>query len=210
MARPKRIVLVRHGESEGNVDDSIYERVPDHALELTERGRKQAAATGEELRAVLGDEPVQAYVSPYLRTRQTFELLELDPARVRVMEEPRLREQDWGNLQDVEDIHRQRRARATYGHFFYRFTQGESGADVYDRVGAFFETLHRNFEHPEYPPNVVLVTHGLMMRLFCMRWFHWSVDEFEALCNPGNGESRTLILGDDDKYTLDRPFDRWA
>ncbi|QMU72217.1 histidine phosphatase family protein [Streptacidiphilus sp. P02-A3a] len=210
MARPQRIVLVRHGESEGNVDETIYERVPDHALELTRRGRKQAVATGEELRAVLGDEPVQVYVSPYLRTRQTFDLLALDPERLRVMEEPRLREQDWGNLQDVEDIHRQRRARAAYGHFFYRFTQGESGADVYDRVGAFFETLHRNFDNPDYPPNVVLVTHGLMMRLFCMRWFHWSVDEFEALCNPGNGESRTLILGADDKYTLDRPFERWA
>ena len=48
MARPQRIVLVRHGESEGNVDETIYERVPDHALELTWRGRKQAEATGEE------------------------------------------------------------------------------------------------------------------------------------------------------------------
>ena len=210
MARPQRIVLVRHGESQGNVDESIYERVPDHALKLTERGLAQALVAGTEIRAAVGDRPVQAYVSPYVRTRQTYLALGLDPAHTRVMEEPRLREQDWGNLQDVEDIHRQRRARAAYGHFFYRFTQGESGADVYDRVGAFFETLHRNFERPDYPPNVVLVTHGLMMRLFCMRWFHWSVDEFESLSNPGNGESRTLILGMDDRYTLDRPFDRWA
>jgi broad specificity phosphatase PhoE len=209
MARPLRIVLVRHGESEGNVDESIYERVPDHALKLTGRGRKQALAAGAELRALLGDGAIQAYVSPYLRTRQTFDLMGLDRNRLRVMEEPRLREQDWGNLQDVEDIHRQRAARAAYGHFFYRFTQGESGADVYDRVGAFFETLHRNFERPDYPPNVLLVTHGLMMRLFCMRWFHWSVDEFEALSNPDNGEYRTLLLGPNGKYQLDRPFDRW-
>ncbi|WDT89560.1 hypothetical protein H0E86_28285 [Streptomyces sp. SCSIO-PteL053] len=32
MARPQRIVLVRHGESEGNADDTGYEREPDHAL----------------------------------------------------------------------------------------------------------------------------------------------------------------------------------
>lgn len=36
--RPKRIVLVRHGESQGNVDDAIYETVPDHALSLTPKG----------------------------------------------------------------------------------------------------------------------------------------------------------------------------
>ena len=209
MARPRRIVLVRHGESQGNVDETIYERVPDHALELTERGRAQARVAGQELRALFGEAPVQAYVSPYLRNRQTYALLGMNPARTRVMEEPRLREQDWGNLQDAEDIRRQRKARDAYGHFFYRFTQGESGADVYDRVGAFFETLHRNFERPDYPSNVLMVTHGLMMRLFCMRWFHWSVEEFEALSNPDNGEWRSLVLGPDDRYSLDRPFDRW-
>lgn len=209
MARPRRIVLLRHGESEGNADDTIYETVPDHALHLTARGRAQARAAGDELRPVFGHERVQAYVSPYIRTRQTYHLLGLDPARVRVMEEPRLREQDWGNLQDVEDIRRQRKARNSYGHFFYRFTQGESGADVYDRVGAFFETMHRNFLDPDYPPNVLLVVHGLLMRLFCMRWYHWTVEEFEALSNPGNGEMRMLLLGADGRYTLDRPFARW-
>ncbi|MEZ0069211.1 broad specificity phosphatase PhoE [Streptacidiphilus sp. MAP12-20] len=210
MARPRRIVLIRHGESEGNVDESIYERIPDHALTLTSRGREQARAAGAELRALFGVERIQVYVSPYTRTWQTLSLLGLEPARIRVMEEPRLREQDWGNLQDVEDIRQQRKLRDGYGHFYYRFTQGESGADVYDRAGAFFETLHRNFLRPDYPPNVLLVCHGLTMRLFCMRWFHWSVDEFESLSNPDNGETRTLLLGPDGRYTLDRPFDRWT
>ena len=46
-ARPKRIVLVRHGESQGNVDDTIYETVPDHALSLTPQGDR----AGERHRA---------------------------------------------------------------------------------------------------------------------------------------------------------------
>jgi broad specificity phosphatase PhoE len=210
MARPQRIVLVRHGESQGNADETIYERVPDHALELTERGKEQARLLGTSLRELFGDERVQVFVSPYRRTRQTLEELALDPALCRVEEEPRLREQDWGNLQDVEDIRAQRKARDSYGHFYYRFTQGESGADVYDRVGAFLETLHRDFAEWDFPPNTLLVTHGMMMRLFCMRWFHWTVEEFEALCNPGNGEMRALLLCSDGRYRLDRPFERWA
>ncbi|MFD4997102.1 histidine phosphatase family protein [Streptomyces buecherae] len=210
MARPQRIVLIRHGESEGNVDDTVYEREPDHALALTPRGQRQAVEAGNALRSTFGDEPISAYVSPYRRTHETFHLLGLDPSRTRVREEPRLREQDWGNWQDREDVRKQKAYRDAYGHFFYRFAQGESGADVYDRVGAFLESLWRSFEDPDHPRNVLLVTHGLTMRLFCMRWFHWSVAEFESLSNPGNAEYRTLLLGDDGRYRLDRPFERWC
>lgn len=64
MARPQRIVLIRHGESEGNVDDTVYEREPDHALALTPRGQQQAAEAGIALRSTFGDEPISAYVSP--------------------------------------------------------------------------------------------------------------------------------------------------
>ncbi|MFG3505646.1 histidine phosphatase family protein [Streptomyces sp. NPDC047821] len=209
MARPRRIVLLRHGESEGNADDTVYEREPDHALRLTERGRRQAAEAGERLRALFGDERVSVYISPYRRTHETFRALRLDPALVRAREEPRLREQDWGNWQDREDVRLQKVYRDAYGHFFYRFAQGESGADVYDRVGAFLESLHRSFQAPDHPPNVLLVTHGLTMRLFCMRWFHWTVAEFESLSNPPNGDTRILLLGEDGRYRLDRPFERW-
>ncbi|MFI1971353.1 histidine phosphatase family protein [Streptomyces cinnamoneus] len=210
MARPRRIVLLRHGESEGNVDDTVYEREPDHALALTDAGRKQVEKAGAYLRELFEGERVSVYVSPYRRTHQTFHGLKLDPTRVRVREEPRLREQDWGNWQDREDVRRQKVYRDAYGHFFYRFAQGESGADVYDRVGSFLESLWRSFEDPDHPPNVLLVTHGLTMRLFCMRWLHWTVAEFECLSNPGNAEIRMLQLGADGRYHLDRPFERWC
>ncbi|MEW2131636.1 histidine phosphatase family protein [Streptomyces sp. NPDC005435] len=209
MARPRRIILVRHGESTGNVDDSVYEREPDHALALTERGRRQAEHTGERLREIVGDERVSVYVSPYRRTHETLDAFGLDPVRIRVREEPRLREQDWGNWQERGDVRLQKAYRDAYGHFFFRFPQGESGADVYDRVGGFLESLFRSFEEPDHPPNVLLVTHGLAMRLFCMRWFHWTVSEFESLSNPGNAELRMLVLGENGKYALDRPFERW-
>ena len=39
--RPKRIILIRHAESEGNVDETVYQRKPDHRIELTEKGKQQ-------------------------------------------------------------------------------------------------------------------------------------------------------------------------
>jgi broad specificity phosphatase PhoE len=207
--RPNRIILVRHGESEGNVDDTIYERVPDHRIGLTAKGFEQARQTGAAIREVLDGESVEVYVSPYVRTRQTLETLGLPVAERDVRVEPRLREQDWANFQDPADIAEQKELRDRYGHFFYRFTQGESGSDVYDRVSTFLESMHRNFETPLAPRNVVIVTHGLTMRLFCMRWFHWSVDYFESLDNPENGQPVVLLRQADIRYRLEQPFTQW-
>ena len=40
--KPNRIILARHGESEGNADTVIYKIKPDYALELSEKGLVQA------------------------------------------------------------------------------------------------------------------------------------------------------------------------
>ena len=40
--KPKRIILIRHGESEGNLDKGVYAQKPDYSLLLTELGHRQA------------------------------------------------------------------------------------------------------------------------------------------------------------------------
>jgi broad specificity phosphatase PhoE len=60
--------MIRHAQSEGNVDETMYQRKPDHRLELTERGIAEARAGGQQLKDLLGpNESVYVYVSPYLR-----------------------------------------------------------------------------------------------------------------------------------------------
>lgn len=208
MTAPRQIIMVRHGQSLANLDQTLYNRVPDYRIPLTELGTEQAVAAGARIRERLAGQKVCVYVSPYLRAYQTLEALELGDLVERVIEEPRLREQDWANFQNPAEILDQKELRNAYGHFFYRFREGESGSDVYDRVSSFMETLYRHWSKPGYAPNTLLVTHGLTMRLFCMRWFHWSVEYFESLNNPGNAEVRTLVR-EGPRYRLDVPFDQW-
>ncbi|MGY4719619.1 histidine phosphatase family protein [Naumannella cuiyingiana] len=203
----RRIHLVRHGESVANVDPTVYERVPDYRIPLTERGHDQARAAGRGLRAALADRPVRVYVSPYLRAHQTLLALGLDRPES-IIEEPWLREQDWANYQDPAEIAAQKERRNRYGHFFYRFRDGESGADVYDRVAGFIGGLEVTFADPGTPGDIVLVTHGLTMRLFCMRWFGWTVEYFESLKNPDNAERKT-ITQTARGWELDRSFHQW-
>ena len=62
--RPRRIILVRHGQSQGNVDDKVYATVPDSQIALTERGFAQGSVAGLQIRQLVGDETVRFFVSP--------------------------------------------------------------------------------------------------------------------------------------------------
>lgn len=226
---------VRHGQSLGNVDPAVYETIPDHRLPLTEKGKAQAIAAGRGVASVVGQSKVCAYVSPYARSVQTFQhmLMELEHGQVvRARMEPRVREQDFGNFQDSEVMSKSKELRNKFGRFYYRFPNGESGADVYDRVTTvrathcravslshpltvralpqFLDTLHREWEKPpsrkhERYDTVLVVTHGLTMRLLLMRWFRWSVETFERTKNPGNCEFVVMERTDGGQYILAEP-----
>jgi broad specificity phosphatase PhoE len=202
--RPKRIILIRHGNSEGNADRERYATTPDHALNLTTEGEQQALQAGQEIKQLIGEETVRVYLSPYTRTRQTYQQISqsIAPSVDRVLEDPRLREQDWGHLRPTDQNEEISQQRDNFSTFYYRIPDGESGADVYDRISTFLETMHRDFEEPDYPPNALIVTHGFAMRLFLMRWFHWSVEEFENLRNPRNCEIVVIELQPDNHYKL--------
>lgn len=202
--KPKRIILIRHGESEGNVEKSIYSQKPDYALLLTEKGKEQAVDAGEMLKKIIGEERSMFYVSPHFRTRMTFEGLagKLNKQLLLYVEEPRLREQEWGHLRSVDECNRVDKERDEYGTFYYRIPEGESAADVYDRVSDFFGTLYRDFEKPDFPENVVIVSHGMTIRLFLMRWLHWNVEEFEKVKNPDNCQILVMEQNKAGKYEL--------
>ncbi len=66
-----KFVLIRHGESEGNVAHEINDN-PARVVNLTDKGRAQAAAAGEVLRA---RRFTHAYASQFPRARQTAEII---------------------------------------------------------------------------------------------------------------------------------------
>nr|ACG39006.1 hypothetical protein [Zea mays] len=139
---PKRIILVRHGESQGNLDMSAYTTTPDYRIPLTALGAEQARAAGQRIRDVVagsGNWKVYFYVSPYARTRATLREIGRAFPRDRVIgarEECRVREQDFGNFQVEERMRAVKETRQRFGRFFFRFPEGESAADVFDRVAS--------------------------------------------------------------------------
>lgn len=121
-------------------------------------------------------------------------------------------EQQFGNFQNGEEMQVCKAHRSDFGRFYYRFPQGEAGLDVYNRASSFISTMFRDWSRidPEVQKDmsVIVVTHGLTLRLFLMRWYQYTVREvhgdlvfylflsnvhtyisviqFEESANPGN------------------------
>ncbi|KAK4122624.1 phosphoglycerate mutase-like protein [Parathielavia appendiculata] len=225
MGRPRLIILIRHAQSEGNKNRDIHQTIPDHRVKLTQEGWQQAYEAGRRLRAMLrADDTLHFFTSPYRRTRETTEgilatLTSDDPEpspfkrnNIKVYEEPRLREQDFGNFQPCSaEMERMWQERADYGHFFYRIPNGESAADAYDRISGFNESLWRQFGEDDFASVCVLVTHGLMSRVFLMKWYHFSVEYFEDLRNVNHCEFLVMRRNDDNgKYILENKLRTWS
>lgn len=217
-------------------------------MKLTPDGWNQAHDAGRRLRNMLrADDTLHFFTSPYRRTRETTEgilatLTSDDPEpspfkrnNIKVYEEPRLREQDFGNFQPCSaEMERMWQERADYGHFFYRIPDGESAADAYDRVSGFNESLWRQFGEDDFASVCVLgmskfcpcgrltinyrmlilalktVTHGLMSRVFLMKWYHFSVEYFEDLRNINHCEFLIMNKQESGKYVLENELRTWS
>lgn len=215
-----RILLVRHGESLGNVDPLVHATTADHAVPLSDRGRAQAREAGAKIASYLeahvaGERPhIRLWVSPYLRTRQTADAL-METSRGWVtdrVEHILLCEQQFGLFDGVppaELSERFPREFAYYdmqcrfgGKFWARMPQGESRFDVAKRIHQAFGTFHRDAaEHGIQ--DIIVICHGVTLRAFVMMWCHLSPEWFEAETNPHNCAIRLVEGGADLGYVFD-------
>jgi broad specificity phosphatase PhoE len=182
MGMPNDLVLVRHGQSEGNVatdaakqgDTSMYTEAftttPGHQWRLTDWGRREARAIGGWLASEFDNGAASRfdryYVSPYVRARETAGHLALPDARW--MSNRALRERDWGEIGsmprdqfETEFPHSAKQKRID--PLYWVAPGGESIAQVAeDRVRNVLSTLHRECASQR----VLAVTHGEVMWAF--------------------------------------------
>ena len=221
----KRILLVRHGESEGNVDQTLYQRVADNAINLTEKGRGQARAAGRFLNEWLIDNPqdpefwdhlhrgkYRVWTSPYYRARQTTDELmaQLDPKWIIDRRENlMLAEQQFGALNGIaSEATRDHypaiaddydRCLANDGRLYARPWGGESRFDVAVRVHQAFGTFHRDCDRHKIE-NIIVVAHGTTLRCFVMMWLHHTPEWLNSEPNPKNASIRLIEGGVDKGY----------
>jgi broad specificity phosphatase PhoE len=156
--RPTRLLLVRHGESEGNRDRTFTQN-PD--VPLTAFGRQQARAAARRLADRY--RPSRIVASPFTRARQTAEII-AGEFGLTVEFEAAFREQSFGVFAGqpydalVSDA-----AYHEGPRWNWRPQGGESLIDVYERVIPAFDRVTQ----AALGEDVVIVSHGGVMVTLC-------------------------------------------
>jgi len=195
---PIDLVLVRHGESEGNLaqrrskngDESdwgaAFKDRHTSKYRLTDFGRQQAVIAGKWIKENIGEKFDRFYCSEYTRAMETAALLDLPGAQW--ITEFYLRERDKGVLTSTSKTERTKLfadelKRRELDSFYWAPAGGESIANSCLRVDRVLTSLRESCAGFK----VVLVCHGNIMCAFRIRTERISQMDFhEALGRPKN------------------------
>lgn len=198
------LILIRHGESAGNVAATLAQEtgaevidvgLRDPDVPLSAAGSEQAQALGQWLDGLPAEKrPESVWCSPYVRARQTAELAGLVPYRV----DERLRDRELGIL----DLLTSRGVAARYpveaerkqwlGKFAYRPPGGESWADVALRL----RSLLRDLDDAEDGRRVAVICHDaviLLLRYVCEGLAEADLLDIAAANSVRNGSLTRLV-----------------
>lgn len=222
-----RILLVRHGESEGNADASAYVDKGDNFVSLTDKGWEQAIRSGaflqEFYRQTKTTQWPTLFLSPFQRTQETLSGLlhgmaahPFEGPAPRLHEDPRLIEQSFGALAHMRHADSKHNTAALSLHHFSRAVRkgnpyaarppfGESPKDLVLNVKSFIDgTLSRDFA--EGQEDFLIIAHGAVIRAFISAWFHLPMNSWKQLENPGNTDVFN-IEGTPKNWTVRKIYD---
>lgn len=191
---PENLIVVRHGESVGNLakrmseknDNSLLARLHgSHTAHwpLTKKGIDQAQKTGRFINSCLVDDEKiyfdRMYVSSYARAMQTA--AHLDLIRSNWIVDTRITERDWGELDRMTEDERHEKfgeaiAMREVEPFFWTPPNGESMNDVTLRNRDFIDSLHRADKN-----GVIAVCHGEVAKNLRMIFFGYTPMEYAEM-----------------------------
>jgi broad specificity phosphatase PhoE len=175
----RELLLVRHGESSGNVAAAAAQRADAEVIDLPARdadvtlsptGIEQSESLGRALAGLRHDRlPAAALCSPYARAQQTLQIvLRSAGLELPTTLDERLRDRELGVLDGLT----QRGVSARYpdedarrrwlGKFYHRPAGGESWADVALRV----RSLTADLERGPAQSRLLVVAHDAVIMLF--------------------------------------------
>lgn len=159
-----RLILVRHGQTEANVERRLDTRLP--GARLTELGRTQARTLGERLASV---PPAALVSSQALRARETAGFVETASGTALQVREG-LHEAQAGELEDRSDLESHKMFAKVFhtwhaGDLSVRMPGGESGLDIIERYVPVVDSLRAQYLAGDAGGDVVVVSHGAAIRL---------------------------------------------
>ncbi|KAJ5907463.1 hypothetical protein N7495_000145 [Penicillium taxi] len=198
-----RVFLYRHGQTEWSQNGRYTGNTE---LDLLEDGRKQVAASGKMIvgpgKLMDPTKIAHVYISPRKRAHQTFEIAfsEADQKALadanKISETDRLAEWDYGAYEglltgQIRALRKSKGLDSASAWDIWRdgCEEGESAQEVTDRIDNLIEeirAIHKDNMHGEKDCDIVLFSHGHLLRAFTKRWLKYPMDfPLSLMLEPG-------------------------
>jgi broad specificity phosphatase PhoE len=184
----KQIFLVRHAQSEEDIDPNIRNGVHDSRIAITSTGKSQVANIAKILNPkISGYKHIKIVTSPSNRAYQTmFLFCSYFPAiSFEVVRERCIKNLNWGNV-DETTIKEVEKERYRIGVLYFQFPEGDNTPKLVKNIEKYVARLIRDGRDEAYPECVIIFTHGFALRVTAKALLNISDDEFRYLSNPPN------------------------
>jgi broad specificity phosphatase PhoE len=178
------VVLLRHGQTLGNVDKRNYIDLDDDGMCLTDQGQHQVRDIAAALHR-LPLAPSELVSSPERRCQETARLLQVESE---VIVEASIRAQNWGHLRFAGARELLGTTQSWPTSLDARFPGGESAREVRARCRKMADYLQAR--HGKWPDQLeCIITHGVIIRMLLSFWADWpdAVIEETPSVKPGTG-----------------------
>lgn len=184
----KKIFLIRHAQSEEDVDPSIRNRVHDSRISVTSTGKSQVFELVNKLRSRLAIyKSVKIIASSTNRAQQTMRLFssQIPEVDFEIKHEKCVRNLDWGDVND-QTIRSVEQERYSTGVLYFQFPNGDDSKRFVSDIELFVAGLLEKGQDDSHAECVVIFTHGFALRVIAKAILRISDDDFRYLANPTN------------------------
>ena len=199
------IFIIRHGESEGNVDRKVYQQQANRLIELSNLGYKQAKSVGVFLAKNYTIHKNNSIIitSSFKRAFQTAESIN-NNLKIDMKTDDRIVERNFGLFEGLSKkecllrfpeealyFFQQKELNNT---FFTTALMGESPANVAIRFQLFWKDFENFIKSSPHLKNVIIVAHGITNLIMQKELMNYSIDWFEKRKHSPNCAITKLVL----------------
>lgn len=216
------VYIVRHGQTDMNVNKEGVIDIPDYKVELNSTGIEEAFKCGEFLKDyITTTDKTLVFVSPYTRAKQTFMEINksLNISTGCIVEEDLIKEQSYGLFHGIMDKSKvadvfpseyaqYMEAVKRNGEYFTARPYGESHYDVVQRANTFLNKLLRIRESEV--DNMIIITHHNFIRCLLKAINYETLDWFYNENGPQNCSVIHFDTKSRPKYIYKGKRDKWV
>ena len=155
-------ILIRHGESTANKDETVRQYTAECDIPLTVEGIAQSVEVAKRIQPLVQTSPITVILSPYLRAKQTFHHInqQLQANISEISEDVRLRELDYGKLHartDEQHDECKREIVRKGSVYYYQYPDGESYTTLQTRLATLNNEILGEWRERDYPDQIILM-----------------------------------------------------